>query len=206
MPAGQRQSGVGDYMGRPVNILSLARRRIVLFKEVISEEGVDHLRHSGVEVQEARQPHGGFHFEAVSAARPFEFKTAVIWDVDLFVRAVDQEQIGAHAEPIEVLRDPYLVEVSSRYSRPVGSLHDAARVLTGDASTIVEIEGHRHALTRRQRQVEFRLRAQRPLRTRSRWINSVINLEVEIIVAKPAFEMQMAAEQVEPLLDVTRHI
>ena len=104
-----------------------ANDRRVFFEEGVSIEGIGHLRQPGVEAQKRRELKGGLHFIAGRARRPLEFEAAVVRDIDLLVRAIDQEEVRADAEPREPLRDARLMKVGRRDARPAGALHDAAR-------------------------------------------------------------------------------
>src|SRR5215470_15505140 len=85
-------------------------------------------------------------------------------------------------------------------------LDDAARVLAGNAAAVVEIERQRQAVGRRDRQIEFRLRARSALRAGVRGIDSVINFEAEMVITHPRLDVNMAMDKVKALLNVARGV
>jgi hypothetical protein len=83
-----------------------------------------------------RQFDRGLHFKAVGSAGAFEFEAAVVRDVDLFIRPVDQKQVSADRGPLEIERGAGLIEVSRRNAFSVGPPNDAARVLARNAAAV----------------------------------------------------------------------
>src|SRR5690348_6272040 len=105
-----------------------------------SEEGVCDFRQSAIQRKMASQLNRCFRLVTICPAGSLELETAVIRDVYLLVRVIDQKNIGTDAETAEVRGRSELVKVRGGQPRLVGPLYYAARVDAVDAAAIVQVK------------------------------------------------------------------
>ena len=78
-------AGIGDEVRSAIDIDPMV---------AAAEESVADLGEAAVEREMVRELDGSLGFVAVCAAGAFEFEAAIVGDVDLLVRMIDQERIG----------------------------------------------------------------------------------------------------------------
>ena len=110
-----------------------------------------------------RQLYRRFRLLAISPAWPFEFEAAVVWDIYLFIRVIDQEQVRAEPQTAEVRGRAELIEIRRGQPRLFRMLHHAARIDAVDSATVVQVEGERDTRRGRDCHVSFALPAARIL-------------------------------------------
>src|SRR5262245_56176672 len=103
-------------------------------------ESIHHFGKAPIQRNMASQLNGALGFKTVCPAGTLEFVTAVIRDVDLFIRAVNQEEVAAQREPIQIERRSRLVEIGSRNPRRFWPLNHPTSVLACDPSPVVEMQ------------------------------------------------------------------
>src|SRR5947207_11446390 len=95
----------------------------------------------------AGQPYRSLCLVAISAAGSFEFEAAIIRDIHLLVRVIDQKQVRADAKAAEIGRSANLIEIGGSQPRLLGVLDNAARVDAVDASTVIYVRPSSRSLT-----------------------------------------------------------
>ena len=80
-------------------------------------ERIHHLGQTSIQGNMTGQLNGSLGFKAISAAGASELVTAIIRDVDLLVRAVNQEQVAAQREPVQIERHSGLIEIGGGDAR-----------------------------------------------------------------------------------------
>src|SRR5208282_6112444 len=123
MPAGESERGVGDIMRRAVHI-NAGRSGAI--------EGIRNLRQVATQRQVASQLKRGLALISIAATGPFEFKSAIVGDVDLFIGTVDKKCVGTEREAAQVIGGACLVKVSRGDTGRVWPFHDPARILGVD--------------------------------------------------------------------------
>src|SRR5438874_7972421 len=88
-PSGQRQPTIGDGVRRAIHVNPRRGRSI---------KRVRHLREAAVERDVTRQADRGLSFKTVSPARSFQFSRSVVGNINLLVRAIDEEQVARERE------------------------------------------------------------------------------------------------------------
>src|SRR5438128_1207141 len=88
---------------------------------------------------------GRLRLVSIGAAGAFELECAVIGDIDLLMRAVDPEQVGAGGEAAGVMRRAELVEIGRGNAGVIGILHDGAGVRGRDTATVVGVKRNGNA-------------------------------------------------------------
>ena len=88
----ERHAGIGNGVGRTIDIHTWSRPAI---------EGIGNLCQTATNCQIGCRLGGESQFVAGCPARAEEFEAAIIRDVDLFIRMVDQETAGAEREPAD---------------------------------------------------------------------------------------------------------
>jgi hypothetical protein len=77
-------------------------------------KGIGDLREASVESQVTRELNGAFDFETISPAGTFEFKGAIIWDIDLLIGLVNEKQVGGQGKIPPVVGSSNLVKIRRR--------------------------------------------------------------------------------------------
>src|SRR5271157_4517124 len=75
-------------------------------------EGVRDLRQVTTQRQMTGQLKRGLALVSIAATGPFEFKSAIVGDVDLFIGTVDKKCVGTEREAAQVIGGACLVKVS----------------------------------------------------------------------------------------------
>src|SRR5262245_32651544 len=128
MKAREAQPGAGHRVWRAVHVYT--RRGSAV-------KSVRHLRQAAAECQVFCYLRRDFQLIPGGPARSFEFKAAVVRDVDLLVRVVNDEVIGARREALDVICGADLIEISGGDLWRVTLLNHNPRVLAVDAATVI---------------------------------------------------------------------
>src|SRR4051794_17504911 len=147
-----------------------------------------------------RQVDGRFRFITVGSTRAFELEASVIGNVNLFVRMIDQESIGAHGDVLPVGGRAELIKVGRCQAGLVGSLNDAASINAIDPATVVRMKRQWHFARWRKRNVPLSLPASSRLMPALVRINPVIDVIPKFVVANADPEQKPAAEKSDALL------
>src|SRR5690242_15735927 len=102
------------------------------------EVGVPDLRHTRVQREMPCELHGGLRFISVSTGRALELEAAIVRDIDLLVRVINQEEVGAQPEAAVICGDTELGEIRGCEPRRIRTLDDAARINAVDAAAVVQ--------------------------------------------------------------------
>src|SRR4051794_19165450 len=150
----------------------------------------------------ARECGAGFGFVAVRAAWAAELDAAVVWDVDLLMRVIDEKHVGGDVETLVVGREAGCVKIGGGEPGALGTLHDTPGVDAVDAAAVVS--GHRKGQAARWRERGAAL----PLPLTGGLHASVFRRYTvgdgvtKLVEAETDAEYQPAAQQAEILLDV----
>ena len=76
----------------------------------------------------------------VSPAWTLKFKAAIVRNVNLLVRVIDQKKIRADSKAAEIGGSANLIEIGGSQPKLLGVLDNAARVDAVDASTVIDVK------------------------------------------------------------------
>src|SRR5215467_2829779 len=136
------------------------------------EECVGDLRRSAIEREVTSELHRSLCFVPIGAARSLEFETAIVGNVHLLVRVIDQKCVHAEAEAAAVRRCPELIEVGRSQSRLVGALDHTPCVDTIDPPAVIGVQSKWSVLDRRERSAPFALPSAAILEPAGVWVNA----------------------------------
>src|SRR5262245_43967042 len=114
----------------------MRRAVYVLAGKCFAIVGVRDLGEASVKTQVRGQLDRSLPFPPVGSAWTLEFEGSVVRDIDLLVRAVNQENICAQRKSAQIMRCAELVEICGRYFWRFGAFDDSARILARDASSV----------------------------------------------------------------------
>src|SRR5262249_14084384 len=131
---------------------------------------------------------------------PFELETAIVRNVYLLVRVVDQKRVRADSELSEVGGGTKLVEVRGREARLIGPLDHATSVNAVDAAAVVGGQGEWHMMRWCERDGSFSLRAPRRLNAAVRRVHAICYVIAELVITDSPAQEKPPLQQTQVLL------
>src|SRR5262249_55445346 len=120
---------------------------------------------------------------------------------DLLVRAINQENVRAQRESVQVVRCAELVEIRGGHFGRFRMLHHSAGILAGNAPAIARIERQRYPPRRRGGKIRLGLEPRCALNGGVCRVQVIADIEAKIIEAQAWVKMKRLRQEVYALLE-----